>query len=149
MLPLYRYNIIVDKPLFGINLPFIVNAKGQKNCFKLNLGNYWIAKNGLQFMSQTTFPAHGMVSAPHHLAAKAGLRVLEDGGNAIEAMVAVEAAITVVYPDMSAIGGDDFWLTQNSDKVTAIDACGAADAAGFIKDKVVLCRITCLPVTKT
>ncbi|MBH72733.1 MAG: hypothetical protein CMM57_03535 [Rhodospirillaceae bacterium] len=100
-------------------------------------------------MSQTTFPAHGMVSAPHHLAAKAGLRVLEDGGNAIEAMVAVEAAITVVYPDMSAIGGDDFWLTQNSDKVTAIDACGAADAAGFIKDKVVLCRITCLPVTKT
>ena len=70
-----------------------------------------------------------MVSAPHHLAAKAGLRVLEDGGNAIEAMVAAAAAITVVYPHMNAMGGDNFWLIQNGDKVTAIDACGAAAAA--------------------
>ena len=80
-------------------------------------------------MTQTTFSAHGMVSAPHHLAAKTGLRVLEDGGNAIEAMVAAAAAITVVYPHMNAIGGDNFWLIQNGDKVTAIDACGAAAAA--------------------
>ena len=64
-------------------------------------------------------------------------------------MVAAGAAITVVYPDMLAMGGDNFWLTQSSDKVTAIDACGAANAAGFIKDKVVLCPITCLPVIKT
>ena len=72
-------------------------------------------------MTQTTFSAHGMVSAPHHLAAKAGLRVLEDGGNAIEAMVAAAAAITVVYPHMNAMGPDNFWLIQNCEKVTAID----------------------------
>ena len=100
-------------------------------------------------MSQITFPAHGMVSAPYHLAAKAGLRVLKDGGNAIEAMVAAVGAITVVYPHMNAMGGDNLWLIQNGDKVNAIDACGAAAAAGFIKDKVVLCLISCLPVTKT
>ena len=47
-----------------------------------------------------------MVTAPHHLAARAGLRVLEEGGNAIEAMVAAAAAITVVYPHMNALGGD-------------------------------------------
>ena len=69
----------------------------------------------------------GMVTAPHHLAAQAGLRVLQDGGNAIEAMVAAAATMTVVYPHMNALGGDNFWLihTPGSD-VTAIDACGAA-----------------------
>ena len=47
-------------------------------------------------MLQTTRAYRGMVTAPHHLAARAGLRVLEDGGNAIEAMVAAAATITVV-----------------------------------------------------
>ena len=32
----------------------------------------------------------GIVTAPHHLAARAGLRVMEEGGNAIEAMIAAD-----------------------------------------------------------
>ncbi len=52
-------------------------------------------------MLQTTRSYRGMVSASHHLAARAGLRVLEEGGNAIEAMIAAAAAITVVYPALS------------------------------------------------
>tara|TARA_Y100001960_G_C14741529_1_gene863293 strand:- start:668 stop:2230 length:1563 start_codon:yes stop_codon:yes gene_type:complete len=68
-----------------------------------------------------------MVVAPHHQAAQAGLRVLQDGGNAIEAMVAAAAAITVVYPHMNAMGGDNFWLISiPGTKVIGIDACGAA-----------------------
>ena len=39
-----------------------------------------------------------MVVAPHHLAAQAGLRVLREGGNAVEAMVAAAATIAIVYP---------------------------------------------------
>jgi gamma-glutamyltranspeptidase/glutathione hydrolase len=68
-----------------------------------------------------------MVVAPHHLAAQAGLRVLQDGGNAIEAMVAAAATIAVVYPHMNALGGDNFWLIDDGrDAPLGIDACGAA-----------------------
>ena len=44
-------------------------------------------------MIETMRSSRGAVSAPHHLAAQAGLRVLREGGNAIEAMVATAAAI--------------------------------------------------------
>lgn len=72
----------------------------------------------------------GMVTAPHHLAAQAGLGVLQDGGNAIEATVAVAATLAVVYPHMTGIGGDGFWLVAEPDGATwAIDACGGAAAA--------------------
>ena len=84
-------------------------------------------------MLQTTRSYGGMVSAPHHLAAQAGLRVLKDGGNAIEAMIAAAAAITVVYPHMNALGGDNFWLIHAPGKdVAGIDACGGAAAAADI-----------------
>src|SRR6266702_3003296 len=47
----------------------------------------------------------GVVAAPHRAAAEAGRAVLVEGGNAIEAMVAMAAAIAAVYPHMNAIGG--------------------------------------------
>lgn len=69
----------------------------------------------------------GCVTAPHHLAAQAGLRVLQDGGNAIEAMIAAAASIAVVYPHMNSIGGDGFWLISRPGREPiAIDACGGA-----------------------
>ena len=80
-------------------------------------------------MINTASATRGMVVAPHHLAAQAGLGVLRDGGNAIEAMVAAAAAIAVVYPHMNAIGGDGFWLAcEPGAEPIAIDACGAAAA---------------------
>jgi gamma-glutamyltranspeptidase/glutathione hydrolase len=70
-----------------------------------------------------------MVVAPHHLAAQAGLGVLREGGNAIEAMVAAASTIAVVYPHMNALGGDNFWLIDAGDGAPiGIDACGAAAA---------------------
>src|SRR5262245_827309 len=71
-----------------------------------------------------------MVTAPHHLASEAGLRVLREGGNAIEATVAMAACLAVVYPHMTSIGGDGFWLIATPGrKPLAIDACGAAAMA--------------------
>ena len=61
-------------------------------------------------MIRRTDAARGIVTAPHALAAQAGLSVLREGGNAIEAMVAAAATIAVVYPHMNALGGDNFWL---------------------------------------
>ena len=78
-------------------------------------------------MLQTVRSRWGMVVAPHHLAARAGARVLEEGGNAIEAMVAAASAIAVAYPHMNALGGDNFWLIHAPGRdVVGIDACGAA-----------------------
>ena len=74
------------------------------------------------------------VAAPHHLASEAGRAVLAEGGNAIEAMVAMAATISVVYPHMNAIGGDGFWLVhQPGGKVHAIEACGPAGALATIE----------------
>ena len=52
----------------------------------------------------------GLVVAPHHLAARAGLRILQEGGDAVEAVIAAASTIAVVYPHMNGLGGDNFWL---------------------------------------
>lgn len=71
-----------------------------------------------------------MVTSPHHLASEAGLRVLREGGNAIEAAVAMAASLAVVYPHMTSIGGDGFWLISPKGKrPVAVDACGGAARA--------------------
>ena len=71
----------------------------------------------------------GVVAAPHHAAAEAGRAVLADGGNAIEAMVAMAAAIAAVYPHMNHIGGDGFWLVrERSGRIRALMAGGRAGA---------------------
>ena len=72
----------------------------------------------------------GAVVAPHSLAAQAGLDILREGGNAIEATIAVASTLAVVYPHMTGIGGDGFWLMhQPGSEMLSIDACGAAGAA--------------------
>jgi oxamate amidohydrolase len=54
----------------------------------------------------------GAVAAPHHAAAEAGRAIIAEGGNALEAMVAMAATIAAVYPHMTHIGGDGFWLVR-------------------------------------
>jgi gamma-glutamyltranspeptidase/glutathione hydrolase len=72
----------------------------------------------------------GAVVAPHSLAAQAGLDILRAGGNAIEATIAVASTLAVVYPHMTGIGGDGFWLMhQPGSPMLSIDACGATGAA--------------------
>ncbi len=69
----------------------------------------------------------GMVTAPHHLAAEAGIQAMRAGGNAIEAMIAAAATIAVTYPHMNAVGGDGFWLISLPGKEPlGIQACGPA-----------------------
>ncbi len=90
-------------------------------------------------MLNTPTALGGMVTAPHHLASEAGVRVLRDGGNAVEAMVAMAAAIAVVYPHMNAVGGDGFWLIAEKGKApVGIDAAGQSAALAspsFYKDQ--------------
>src|SRR5262245_52556880 len=81
-------------------------------------------------MLNTPRSRRGMVTSPHHLASEAGVRVLREGGNAIEAVVAMAASLAVVYPHMTSIGGDGFWLIALKGKrPVAVDACGGAAKA--------------------
>ena len=76
-------------------------------------------------MQDTKTAGQAMVTAPHHLASAAGLSVLRDGGSAIEAAIATAACLAAVYPHMTGIGGDGFWLISEPDgRLWTIDACG-------------------------
>src|ERR1700756_5859972 len=73
----------------------------------------------------------GVVCAPHHVAVAAGRAVLAEGGNALEAMVAMAATIAAVYPHMNHLGGDGFWLVREpSGRGRAIMAAGAGGPGG-------------------
>ena len=75
----------------------------------------------------------GMVTSPHHLASQAGLAVLREGGTAIEAAIAAAATLGVVYPHMTGLGGDAFWLIAEPGKPpVSIDGSGAAGAKADI-----------------
>ena len=79
---------------------------------------------------RTVSAYRGIVTAPHYLAAEAGRDVLQDGGTAIEATVAVAATLAVVYPHMTGIGGDGFWVIREPDgRVHSIHGCGGAAAS--------------------
>src|SRR5690606_33848485 len=78
-------------------------------------------------MLETKRSYAGMVVAPHHLAAEAGVQILRDGGNAIEAMIAAASAVAVTYPHMNGLGGDSFWLIgRPGSRPIGIRACGRA-----------------------
>ena len=69
---------------------------------------------------------NGAVATSQPLAAQVGLQVLKKGGNAVDAAVATAAALNVVEPASTGIGGDMFALIWMGDskKVTAINGSG-------------------------
>lgn len=73
----------------------------------------------------TEISHNGMIVSPHHKASDAGLEILKQGGNALEATIAVASSLAVHYPHMTGIGGDAFWLIYDPDEgVSFIEASG-------------------------
>jgi oxamate amidohydrolase len=75
----------------------------------------------------------GVVCAPHSAAVEDGRAVLAEGGNAIDAMLAMAASIAAVYPHMNHVGGDGFWLIREpSGRVRALMGAGRAGSRATI-----------------
>ena len=76
----------------------------------------------------------GVVCAPHSAAVEDGRAILAEGGNAIEAMLAMAASIAAVYPHMNHVGGDGFWLIREPNgRVRAIMGAGRAGAKATVR----------------
>jgi len=72
--------------------------------------------------------ARNLVSTSHPLAAQAGLRMLWQGGNAVDAALAAAAVLTVVEPVSCGLGGDAFALVWAGGKLHGLNASGVAPA---------------------
>jgi gamma-glutamyltranspeptidase/glutathione hydrolase len=72
-----------------------------------------------------------MVASPHALATAAGVDVLRRGGNAVDAAIATNAVLAVVYPASCGIGGDAFWVIfePRTREVVCYNGSGRAAAA--------------------
>ena len=73
--------------------------------------------------------ARNVVATSHPLAAQAGLQVLHDGGNAVDAAVATAACMTVLEPTSNGIGGDCFALVHDGEAVLGLNGSGRSPAA--------------------
>ena len=83
----------------------------------------------------TVFGTHGAVACEHPSAALAGLRVLDEGGTAADACVAMAAAMAVVGPMATGMGGDAFLLFYEADtgRVLGANGSGAAPRGATIE----------------
>lgn len=81
----------------------------------------------------SVYGKNAMVATSQPLAAQAGLDIIKQGGNAIDAAIATAASLTVVEPTSNGIGSDGFCLVWVNDKLHGLNASGYAPNSISIK----------------
>ncbi|SDO59667.1 gamma-glutamyltranspeptidase / glutathione hydrolase [Paenibacillus sp. yr247] len=81
-----------------------------------------------------------MIATPHYLASSVGSAILQQGGNAYDAAISISATLGVVYPHMTGLGGDAFFLMHDAATGTYTGFNGSGKSAAmatpdFYKDK--------------
>jgi gamma-glutamyltranspeptidase/glutathione hydrolase len=106
----------------GQQLPFCKAARGDR-------AEGWLSQSRSEVMAR-----NGIVSASQPLAAQAGLRILMQGGNAIDAAVASAAALNVVEPMMIGMAGDLFAIVYSAKdhKLYTLNASGMAPTGATV-----------------
>ena len=94
---------------------------------------------GVRIPRSPVYGTKGMVVSGHSMASMAGLRVLERGGNVIDAMIATSAVLCVILPHATSLGGDAFILhhSAKTGKTEGLNASGHAPNGAtpeFFKD---------------
>jgi gamma-glutamyltranspeptidase/glutathione hydrolase len=91
----------------------------------------------MNFRYDTVYPsvrlpvfARNVVATSHPLAAQAGLHILRQGGNAVDAAVATAAAMTICEPVSNGLGSDAFCILWDGRRLHGLNAAGRAPAAG-------------------
>lgn len=82
--------------------------------------------------------ARNIVSTSHPLAAQAGLRILAQGGNAVDAAIATAAVMTLVEPCSNGLGSDAFAILWDGQQLHGLNASGRAPQAwdvGYFRKK--------------
>jgi gamma-glutamyltranspeptidase/glutathione hydrolase len=83
-------------------------------------------------------PPAAAVASAHPLATEAGLQILNQGGNAFDAAVAVTAALAVVEPAASGLGGGGFWLLHRESDGMQVMLDGREKAPEFAHSRMYL-----------
>ena len=97
--------------------------------------------------TRPTDGSRGIVVSPHYLASEAGIDVLNDGGNAVDAAISVNAVLGVVLPDTCGPGGDLFALIHSPGEAapTALNASGRA-GSGVTSDDMRDAGLGAIPI---
>jgi gamma-glutamyltranspeptidase/glutathione hydrolase len=110
-----------------ISLPFAIGM------ILLCTGLFSEAQPSLDYSISKKFEgSNGAVVSAHPLASKAGLQMLQQGGNAVDAAIATQLALSVVYPGAGNLGGGGFMVAfLNNGKTLALDYRETAPEKAF------------------